>query len=89
MVRTSIQEITSEGVVTRDGKAYHVDVIIAATGYDTSYVPAFPVIGRNKVDLGKRWATTGAEAYFTCAAPDMPNYFSKSPTPVGSLTIMG
>ncbi|KAK3323137.1 flavin-binding monooxygenase [Cercophora scortea] len=75
IVRTSIKEINAEGVVTSDGQTYPVDVIIAATGYDTSYVPAFPVVGRNNVDLGTRWAKTGAEAYFTCAVPDMPNYF--------------
>ncbi|KAK3900346.1 hypothetical protein C8A05DRAFT_36022 [Staphylotrichum tortipilum] len=75
IVRTGIQEVTSAGVVTNDGKTYEVDVIIAATGYDTSYVPAFKLIGRNGVDLAKRWAVTGAEAYFTCAVPDMPNYF--------------
>jgi cation diffusion facilitator CzcD-associated flavoprotein CzcO len=77
IVRTSIQEITPEGLVTSDGKTYPVDVIIAATGYDTSYVPAFSVVGRNNVNLGESWAKTGAEAYFTCAVPDMPNYFSK------------
>ncbi|KAK3688884.1 flavin-binding monooxygenase [Podospora appendiculata] len=75
IVRTSIKEINAEGVVTSDGQTYPVDVIIAATGYDTSYVPAFPVVGRNNVDLGTRWSKTGAEAYFTCAVPDMPNYF--------------
>lgn len=78
MVREGIKEITADSVIAQDGKIYPVDVIIAATGYDTSYVPAFQMIGRNGVDLGKRWAETGAEAYFTCAVPDMPNYFSKS-----------
>ncbi|KAB5511525.1 flavin-binding monooxygenase [Coniochaeta sp. 2T2.1] len=75
LIRAGIQEITSTGVVASDGKTYDVDVIIAATGYDTSYVPAFQLRGRNGVDLAKRWAVTGAEAYFTCAVPDMPNYF--------------
>lgn len=76
VVRTSIQDVTPDGVVTSEGKVYSVDVIIAATGYDTSYVPAFQLTGRNGVDLAKRWKQTGAEAYFTCAVPDMPNYFS-------------
>ena len=80
IVRTSIKEITSNSVVTSEGKAYPVDVIIAATGYDTSYTPAFKMTGRHGVDLGARWAKTGAEAYFTCAVPDMPNYFSKFPS---------
>lgn len=79
IVRESITKVTPQGLVTQDGKVHAVDIIIAATGYDTSYVPAFQVTGRNGVDLGKRWAATGAEAYFTCAVPDMPNYFSKSP----------
>ncbi|KAK0646766.1 flavin-binding monooxygenase [Cercophora newfieldiana] len=75
IVRTGIKEITADAVITSDGQSYPVDVIITATGYDTSYVPAFKMTGRNKVDLGERWAKTGAEAYFTCAVPDMPNYF--------------
>jgi len=79
LVRSGIQEVTAKGLAANDGKAYDVDVIIAATGYDTSYVPAFQLIGRNGVDLAKRWKVTGAEAYLTCAVPDMPNYFSKLP----------
>ncbi|KAJ5818015.1 Flavin-binding monooxygenase-like family protein [Penicillium riverlandense] len=77
VVRTRIQEVNEESIVTADGISHAVDVIIAATGYDTSYVPPFPLVGRNGVDLGKRWAQTGAEAYLTCAVPDMPNYFSE------------
>lgn len=80
VVRARIQEINKRGIVTADGKSYPVDVIIAATGYDTSYVPPFPLVGRNGVYLGKRWAQTGAEAYLTCAVPDMPNYFSEYTT---------
>ncbi|RFU27187.1 hypothetical protein B7463_g9146, partial [Scytalidium lignicola] len=75
VVTSGIQEINHEGLVTQDGNSHPVDVIIAATGYDTSYVPPFPLIGRNGVDLRERWSKTGAEAYFTCAVPHMPNYF--------------
>ncbi|KIW96289.1 uncharacterized protein Z519_03358 [Cladophialophora bantiana CBS 173.52] len=75
VVTTKIREINPEGLVTVDGKVHAVDVVIAATGYDTSYIPPFPLIGRHGVDLRERWSKTGAEAYFTCAVPDMPNYF--------------
>lgn len=75
VVITPIQEVTKEGIWTQDGVLHPFDIIITATGYDTTYVPPFPLIGRNGVDLGKRWAVTGAEAYMTCAVPDMPNYF--------------
>ncbi|KAK0723436.1 hypothetical protein B0T26DRAFT_675006 [Lasiosphaeria miniovina] len=76
LVRDGIAEVTATGVVTASDKTYEVDIIIAATSYDTSYVPAFAVTGRAGVDLGQTWAKTGAEAYFTCAVPDMPNYFN-------------
>ncbi|GAD92007.1 flavin-binding monooxygenase-like family protein [Paecilomyces variotii No. 5] len=89
VVRNTIREIDEEGVVTSDGTTHAVDVIIAATGYNTSYVPPYPLIGRNGVDLRDRWSKTGAEAYFTCAVPDMPNYFMvvgpNSPISNGSL----
>ncbi|KAF9886732.1 hypothetical protein FE257_011109 [Aspergillus nanangensis] len=75
VVTGPIQRIQKDGLITGDGTAHPVDVIIAATGYDTTYIPSFPLIGRNGVNLGKRWSQTGAEAYFTCAVPDMPNYF--------------
>jgi cation diffusion facilitator CzcD-associated flavoprotein CzcO len=76
VVRSPIQSINEEGIIASDGTTYSVDVIIAATGYNTSYVPPYPLIGRDGVDLRDRWSQTGAEAYFTCAVPDMPNYFS-------------
>lgn len=85
VVRNTIREINEDGIVTSDGTTHAVDVIIAATGYNTSYVPPYPLIGRNGVDLRDRWSKTGAEAYFTCAVPDMPNYFSKLPSPSPSV----
>jgi cation diffusion facilitator CzcD-associated flavoprotein CzcO len=76
VVRSSIQSINKDGFVMADGTTHSVDIIVAATGYDTSYVPPFPLIDRNGVNLQERWAKTGADAYLTCAVPDMPNYFS-------------
>lgn len=82
VITNPIASINQHGLVTKDSTTYPVDVIITATGYDTSYVPPFPLIGRNGVDLGKRWTATGAEAYFTCAVPSMPNYFSMISSPL-------
>lgn len=36
VVTSGIKEINQQGLVTQDGKTYTVDIIIAATGYDTS-----------------------------------------------------
>jgi hypothetical protein len=58
-----------------DGSLLVVDAIICATGFDTSYKPNFPVIafGTDLRDMWKQEPT----AYFSLAAPKIPNYFSK------------
>ena len=38
-------------MISQDVKLHEVDVIILATGYETSYIPRFPIIGLNKVNL--------------------------------------
>ena len=47
-----IQQLTTTGFVDAAGNAHEVDVVICATGFDTSFRPAFPVIvdGRNMQD---------------------------------------
>jgi len=75
-VETSgILRVTEAGVQTADGKLHEVDVIITATGYETSYVPRFPIVGLRGVNLQQEWAEKGARAYLSVAVPSMPNYF--------------
>jgi cation diffusion facilitator CzcD-associated flavoprotein CzcO len=75
-----IVRATSNGLVTADGKAREVDAVIAATGFQNGFLPWFPTIGKNGVDLRERWASDGPigypETYFGVMAPDMPNYFA-------------
>lgn len=70
----TIHSVTPNGFRDQAGNEYEVDVIIAATGFDTSYRPQFPVIGLNGVVLAERWSKL-PESYMGVAAPDMPNYF--------------
>ena len=67
------------GLVTADGTERPVDVVIAATGFANGFVPLFPTVGRNGIDLSQAWAAGGSigypETYFGVMAPDMPNYF--------------
>ncbi|QGA20156.1 hypothetical protein EYB26_007857 [Talaromyces marneffei] len=71
---------TGNGLVTADGTVREVDAIIAATGFQNGFLPWFPTIGKNGVDLRERWASDGhigyPETYFGVMAPDMPNYFA-------------
>lgn len=57
-----------------DGSTIIADAIICATGFDTSYKPAFPVVGFEK-DLKELWKDE-PKAYFSIAAAGIPNYFS-------------
>ncbi|KAK6216043.1 hypothetical protein LQW54_003817 [Pestalotiopsis sp. IQ-011] len=70
---TAAQRITADGVMGADGIERKVDTIIFATGFDVSYRPRFPIIGRNGVSLSEKWANQ-PEAYLGLAVPDIPNY---------------
>ena len=50
-----------------------VDVIICATGFDTSWVPRFPIIA-NGINLQDMWSKK-LESYLSIGAPHMPNYW--------------
>ncbi|KAF7535015.1 hypothetical protein G7054_g5741 [Neopestalotiopsis clavispora] len=69
---TGVDRLTSTGVVGSDGVERCVDTIICATGFDVSFRPAFPLIGRNGVDLAEKWKST-PECYMGLTIPDFPN----------------
>lgn len=89
VVTSPIKEVSGKGLHTEDGNFYDVDIIITATGYDTTFVPRFPLIGIDGVDLRDRWADFNAEAYLGVCVPNYPNYFMSggpnSPLSNGSL----
>lgn len=74
VVYGEILSITEKGCVCDDGKEYPVDVLICATGFDTSFKPRFPLIGAGGRSLADDWAEE-AKGYFGLAAPGYPNYF--------------
>jgi cation diffusion facilitator CzcD-associated flavoprotein CzcO len=77
VVTSGIEKITEQGLLSNDGRLHEVDVIITATGYEASYIPRFPIIGFDGVNLQEKWAKEGAAAYLSCAVPGFPNYFRK------------
>lgn len=48
---TAVASCTEDGVVGEDGQERKVDTIVCATGFDVSYRPRFPIVGRDGVDL--------------------------------------
>ncbi|KAH8695626.1 cyclohexanone monooxygenase [Talaromyces proteolyticus] len=70
----SVKKITRKGFIDTDGNEQEVDVIICATGFDTSWVPRFPIVanGKNLQDIQRKKPIS----YLSMAVPGMPNYFT-------------
>lgn len=75
LIRTPIERITPTGVVTTDGTAHDVDIILYATGFRATEV-LFPisVTGRDGADLHEVWGNR-PYAYRSIAVPGFPNFF--------------
>lgn len=69
-----IQEITESGFVDGKGNPHEVDVVICATGFDTSFRPAFPIVTDGK-NLQDEYAGGDVVGYMGLSVPDVPNYF--------------
>ena len=89
-IKAPITKVTQKGVIS-DGKEYEVDGLICATGFDTSHVPRFPIIGREGTSLATQWENHAC-AYLSHSVPKFPNYFfvggPNSATGGGSLLII-
>lgn len=70
-----LTEITPTGFVAGDGTHHECDVVICATGFDTSFRPQFPIMcnGRNLQD---DFATPNSLGYLGFNYPEVPNYMS-------------
>jgi 4-hydroxyacetophenone monooxygenase len=75
LVRTGIERIERDAIVTVDGERYEVDVIVCATGFRASEV-LFPmeIVGRDGTDLRTMWGERPA-AYLGITVPGFPNLF--------------
>lgn len=75
LVRTPIDRITPAGVVTTDGTAHDVDIIVYATGFRATDV-LFPmtITGRDGISLHDVWGSR-PYAYRGITVPGFPNFF--------------
>ncbi|VDC04248.1 unnamed protein product [Peniophora sp. CBMAI 1063] len=71
----AISQITPTGVTTSNGTHHPLDILVLATGFDTSFHYPFMVTGLHD-DLSERWGTHGhASAYLSLAVDGFPNMF--------------
>lgn len=73
-ISTKIKRITPDGIETVDGKVRDVDLIICATGFDTSRKGP-SIIGRGGRDLNDVYEPY-PKSYLGVFAPEMPNLFT-------------
>ena len=75
LLTDAIREITPQGIVTADGVAHDVDVIIYGTGFQASkFLTPMTVTGRGGIDLHEHW-DGDARAYLGVTVPGFPNLF--------------
>jgi cation diffusion facilitator CzcD-associated flavoprotein CzcO len=89
-----IQEVTATGVMVSgsgvEPREHPADVLIAATGFDTTFRPRFPLIGRGGLNLQDLWRSDPA-SYMGIGVSGFPNYmtFLGPNTPISNGSLMG
>lgn len=72
-----IVKVAPQGLVDATGRLHEVDIIVAATGFDVSFKPSFPVLGVDGVSMHEEFDRTGIPSvYLSMTVPKFPNYFT-------------
>ncbi len=75
LVHGGVASVTPTGVITRDGEAIDLDVLVWATGFDTmGFLKGIEVVGRDGLTLHGAWGREPS-AYLGITVPDFPNLF--------------
>ncbi len=75
VVLCPIEKVQAEGVTTEDGVLHPADVLILATGFDsTAFLAPMKLVGSDGTRLDQAWAD-GAEAYLGMGVSGFPNFF--------------
>jgi 4-hydroxyacetophenone monooxygenase len=75
LIRTPIDRIEADGIVTADGVRHPADVIIFATGFHaTEALWPMTITGRGGQDLREGWGERPS-AYLGITVPEYPNFF--------------
>lgn len=88
VIHESVVRLTKTGVVDAAGVEHEVDVVVCATGFDTSFAPHFKVTGRRGADIAEQFGEF-PKGYLGMTVENFPNLFllmgPNSPTSHGSI----
>lgn len=73
-MHAGVSSFTESGCISEDGEHYNGNVIILATGFDTSYVQGYPIRAHGR-NLQEVWSS-GLVGYLGLGIPDFPNTFT-------------
>lgn len=79
VITEGISSVVAEGIQLESGEIIKLDAIICATGFDNTFVPRFPIVGRYG-NVQDRMRAETPKGYMSVALPGVPNYFSKFST---------
>ena len=90
-ISTGIERINEDSITLVDGQTIKLDVLVCATGFQTSAPPPFPIHGLDGLAINDRWSPH-PETYMSMTVDGFPNsFFMLGPNGAigsGSLTIM-
>jgi len=76
LVTDPIDSIVPEGIRTNDGKVWHANALVFATGFKVSkMLHPMQIIGRDGRELHEVWGPDDARAYLGLTVPGFPNFF--------------
>ena len=76
IITSPVAELDADGLRTEDGEHHPGDVLIYATGFETSrFFSPIRIEGRGGRCLNDEWAARGAEAYLGITHTGYPNFF--------------
>ena len=75
LVTEAIKEVVPKGVVTNDSKTHEFDILVYATGFETTaWNWSVDIAGKGKQSLKQVWSPT-PKAYLGITVSDFPNFF--------------
>lgn len=85
-----IDKVVPDGVIDKDGKHHHLDVLAFATGFHTDrFIRPTLVKGVDGIDLEDVWEER-CKAYYAISIPSFPNFFmiNGPSSPVGNFSLI-
>jgi cation diffusion facilitator CzcD-associated flavoprotein CzcO len=74
VIPKSALSLTEKSIIDEDGNEHEVDVVVCATGFDTTFTPHFKTYGRNNAEIHEQFGQFPI-GYMGIAARNFPNLF--------------